>query len=144
MDSQILREYRYHRANGGTARGSLACARARRLLDRAVDLEIGEVRWEDELESYEDVFGFGDDTERKQFYEDLESNTITGPFWCALFVNGENVASLGMTMLGPRETDDYYAKLVEVELAMDAENDLRQAIGDELDSRMEGMPMANA
>ena len=123
MDGSTLREYRYHRANGGTAAASLHCARARLLLDRATDLGVASVDWEYEQERYEDVFGFESDAERDRFYRDLESNTITGPFYCALRVGGEVVASLGMVTLGPRETEDYNAKLREVEVAMDADED---------------------
>jgi len=133
MNATLLRHYRYHRANGGTARGSLDCARLRMLLDEATDLGVAEIRWEYEQERYEDVFGFEDEAERARFYRDLESNTITGPFWVGLFVEGEHVASCGMITLGPRELDDYYAKLTEVELAGEAEDELRQAVGDALD-----------
>jgi|SRR5215472_484160 len=141
MDAETLRQYRYHRANGGTAKGSLDCARTRILLDRAVETGAVEIVWEYEEERYEDVFGFEDDAERDRFYRDLESNTITGPFYCALRIEGETIASLGMVTLGPRETDDYYAKLVEVELAMDADDDIRQALGDRLDT-LEGITPA--
>jgi len=133
MNATLLRHYRYHRANGGTAQGSLDCARTRMLLDEALDLGVAEIRWEYEQERYEDVFGFEDEAERDRFYRDLESNAITGPFWAALTVEGETVASLGMIMLGPRELDDYYAKLTEVELAGEAEDEIRQALGDARD-----------
>ena len=134
IDTATLELYRFHRENGGTAQGSLNCARARLLLDKAIDLGIAEITWEYEQERYEDVFGFESEDEREQFYSDLESNRITGPFYCVLTIAGEHRGSLGMIMLGPRELDDYYAKLVEVELAMDVEDDLRQAIGDALDA----------
>lgn len=134
MDAALLKNYRYHRANGGTAQGSLACARAGILLDAAIEAEVASVTWEEEQERYEDVFGFETEAERDRFYRDLESNTITGPFWCALKVEGEIVGSLGMITLGPRGTDDYYARLVAIELAMEAEDELRQALGDALDA----------
>lgn len=133
MDAALIKNYRYHRANGGTAQGSLACARAGILLDAAIDAEVAEVTWEYEQERYEDVFGFESDAERERFYRDLESNTITGPYYCTLRVESEIVGSLGMITLGPRGTDDYYARLVAIELAMEAETDLRQAIGDHRD-----------
>ena len=134
MDRQIEKRYRMHRENGGTAKASLHCARIGVLLDEAIDADVAAVTWEYEEERYEDVFGFEDDAERERFYRDLESNTITGPFWCALRINGEVVESLGMITLGPRGTEDYYAKLVEVELAIEAEDDLRQALGDARDA----------
>src|SRR5215469_4942200 len=78
MDAETLRQYRYHRANGGTAEGSLACARTRILLDRAIDENVAEIRWDYEEERYEDVFGFEDDAERKWFYDGIENGSITG------------------------------------------------------------------
>jgi|SRR5215469_5124468 len=135
MDAETLRQYRYHRANGGTAEGSLACARTRILLDRAIDENVAEIRWDYEEERYEDVFGFEDDAERKWFYDGIENGSITGPFYAVLRIEGETVASLGMVTLGPRYFEDYYAKLIEVELAAEVEDDLRQALGDALDAR---------
>lgn len=148
MNRDLLREYRYHRANGGTAQGSLDCARTRLLLDEAIDEGVAEIVWEPEQERYEDVFGFEDDAERDRFYRDLESGAITGPYWCALYVSdafgelephapGDIVASVGMITLGPRDiSGDYYARLTEVELAGEAEDELRQAIGDARDREM--------
>jgi hypothetical protein len=134
MNTDTLKRYRMHRANGGTAQASLDCARIGVLLDAAIEADVASIAWEYEEERYEDVVGFENEREREQFYRDIESNTITGPFYCTLRIDGDVVASLGMVTLGPKEIDDYYAKLVEVELAMESEDELRQALGDALDA----------
>ena len=137
MNNKIATAYRYHRANGGTASGSLYCARLGVLLDEATDAGVVEVKWEYEQESYEDVFGFESDDERKQWYRDIENGTITGPYWVAMSVEGETLASLGMVTLGPRDIDgDYYARLVTIELAAEIEDEIRQALGDVRDARI--------
>lgn len=138
MDASILKSYRWFRANGGTAKGSLYCARIEALLAEAVDEDIARVEWDYEQERYEDVFGFESDAERKRWYRDIEENRITGPYSVALYVEGELVASLGMVTLGPGDiSGDPYTREVLVDLASEAQDEIRQALGDARDAEIE-------
>ena len=46
---------------------------------------------------------------------------------------GEELTSLWGIVLGPEDTDDPYARVTAAELAAEHTDELRQAIGDELD-----------
>lgn len=48
----------------------------------------------------------------------------------------EHLASLWGIVVGPRGTDDPYCRVVQAELALEIEDELRQAVGDALDARL--------
>lgn len=113
---------------GRSAEGALSLARAEVLLEQAIELEIATVKWEDDDEPYEHC-GFSDE----QIAEKFESNEWTGPLGCVVQV-GDDIASLWGIVVGPRGTNDPYCRVVAAELAMEVEDELRQAIGDALDA----------
>jgi hypothetical protein len=120
-------------ANGRTAwehaRVALDLARAETLLDRAQSDGVASIEWEQDDLPYEHGV-FSDDEIRGLF----SSGEWTGPFVCTLRIGDEIVASLGGIVVGPRETDDPYCRVVAAELASEMENELREAHSDWLDS----------
>lgn len=114
----------------GRAACALELARNERTLEEAVALDVAEVRWVDDFEPYD----AGDVDTPEQVARYFESGRWTGPYGCTLSVAGEEVASLWGIVVGPKGTDDPYCRVVQAELASEVLDDLRQAIGDELDS----------
>ena len=134
MDADLLRRYRFHREhNGGwvghDAEVALRAARVEILLDEAIDLGLAEVAWEWDDEPYD----CGDD-DPEWVARQFESNAWTGPFGCVLTLNGEVLTSVWGVVVGPRGTDDPYCRVTVSDLALEIEDDLRQAIGDHLDA----------
>lgn len=111
---------------GENARCALELARAEQLLDRAIDAGVAAVLWEDEVDwSYGDL---GDVYTEDEMRAKFQSNEWTGPAWCAIKVGHEVEASLGMIVLGPRGTDDPYARVVAAELASGIADQLRRTL----------------
>jgi hypothetical protein len=132
---------------GENARCALHLARAEALLEQAVELELAEIVWEPE--DYWAWGDLGDVSTREEMEAKFDSNEWTGPFFARIVLKPNEstrftATGRGMIVLGPRELGDPYARVIAAEMAWEIEDDLRQAIGDELDSRMEVMPMANA
>jgi hypothetical protein len=130
-------------SNGRTAwehaRVALDLARAERLLDEAVDLGVASTDWLPDDEPYEyNPRGRGfEDADAEDARKRFESNEWTGPFGCTITIGGEEgevAASLWGIVVGSQETDDPYCRVVRAELASEIEDDLRQAIGDYLDT----------
>jgi hypothetical protein len=116
--------WRFFLENGGysTPPGRAACAlesaRSEALLTEAIDADVCTVEWHNDPEP------------------DFETREWTGPYayGCVLEVNGEHVASLWGIVLGSRDLQDPYRRVVEAELASEASDELRQAIGDARDA----------
>lgn len=133
---------------GERARGAIQLARAEQLLERAVELEVASVEWVDDQEPYDP----GDSATAEEAERYFGENTWTGPFGCIVRVleeAGESEdgleyldrvsaaeASLWSIVVGPRGTDDPYCRVVTAELALELEDELRQAVGDALDARL--------
>lgn len=117
---------------GERAKGAIALARAEQLLERAIGLGVASCEWVDDCEPYDP----GDVDSPEDVARWFESGAWTGPFGCVLNV-GDAGASLWGIVVGSRGTDDPYCRVVAAELACEVEDDLRQAIGDALDARLE-------
>lgn len=114
---------------GRRAECALSLARAEVLLEQACELGLAEVEW-----VYDDMpYDGGDVYTADEVAAKFESNEWTGPYGCVVTVDGETVASLWGIVVGPRGTGDPYCRVVAAELADEALQDLRQAIGDKLD-----------
>lgn len=59
----------------------------------------------------------------------FDSNEWTGPYGCVVSIGGSHVASLWGIVLDSRGTRDPYARVVVAELADEAEDQLRAALG---------------
>lgn len=126
---------------GRRAEGALQLARAEALLAEAVDLELASVEWEADDLPWDE----GTEISAEEASERFASGEWTGPFYCRVMVGddelGDDVRSLGGIVLGSAGTGDPYARVVEAELASELVDELRQAIGDELDADL-GDPFA--
>lgn len=108
---------------GRHAAGALALVRAETLLHEARDEDVARIEWEDDDLPYEHD-GFTDEEIAAKF----ESNEWVGPLSCALYVGDEVVASLSGIVVGSRGVDDPYCRVVEAELASEAEDAIRSAL----------------
>jgi len=150
MNPELLRSYRFHREHGGgivgqSALWALRSARAELLLAEAVDADVARVQWLYDEEPYEHGF-YSDDEVAAKF----DSNEWTGPFGCVIWIGNDlsgfdpdrdrdpaewtQNTSLWGIVVGQWGTNDPYCRVVESELALDLEDDLRQAIGDARDA----------
>jgi hypothetical protein len=142
MDAQTLKAFRFMREHAGyvvglRAESALQLARAEALLARAKDAGVASVEWVDDDEPY-DTDVFTDEEIAAKF----ESNEWTGPFGCVLKIGDarasidepESWASLWGIVVGQAGIGDPYCRVVEAELALEVEDNLRQALGDALDA----------
>jgi len=129
MTTQLRNRYAFLRAQGEAATRALSLARSEELLDRAQSEGVATVEWLDDDFPYEHGF-YSDDEIRAKF----ASNEWTGPYYCVVTA-GDAVASLGGIVVGPRNLNDPYCRVVEAELAAEIETDLRETLSDALDSR---------
>lgn len=130
------RRYRFFKEHAGyvvgeRAKGAIALMRAETLLEDCTAWDVARIEWEYDDFPYEHD-AFTDD----EIAEKFNSNEWTGPFTCLLYVGDEIVGALGGIVVGPRGTDDPYCRVVEAELADEAEDELRQALGDARDGRI--------
>jgi hypothetical protein len=113
----------------GRAACALELARAEETLEQAEALELGRVRWELDDTPYDP----GDAETPEEAARLFDSGEWTGPFGAVLELEGEHLASVWGIVLGPQELADPYARVMAAELASEQLDELRQAIGDELD-----------
>lgn len=113
----------------GRAVCALDLARAEQLLNRAVELGVASIEWVDDDEPY--------DTDDAVILRGLESGRFVGPGGCVVQC-GDAIASLwGIVVEAPTAMgDDPYVRVVAAELALEIEDDLRQAIGDAGDANL--------
>jgi hypothetical protein len=135
MTNELIARYRFMREHAGgwvghNAEQALALARAEATLEQAVDAGAARIDWEDDDLPYDHGF-FSDEEVAAKF----ESNEWTGPFVCLLYVDDEVVASLSGIVVGQWGTNDPYCRVVAAELASEAEDEIRQALGDARDGR---------
>jgi hypothetical protein len=135
MTGELIARYRFMREHAGWRVGhksedALALARAEATLEQAVDAGAARIVWEDDDLPYEHGFMSDEEIAAK-----FESNEWTGPFVCLLYVDDEVVESLGGIVVGQWGTNDPYCRVVAAELASEAEDEIRQALGDALDAR---------
>jgi hypothetical protein len=116
---------------GHCAEDAIALMRAETLLDDAEHWDLAHVEWQYDAEPYE--HGVFTDAEVAAKFE---SNEWTGPYAALLYVGGDVVGALGGITLGPQDLNDPYARVVAAELALEAEDEIRQALGDLLDARI--------
>lgn len=136
MDTNTLKAWRFFREHAGgwvghNAETALALARAEALLEDAEDAGVATVEWVYDPEPYE--HGFYTNEQVRAFFD---SNEWTGPFGCTLQVNGEGVEALWGIVVGPRGIDDPYCRVIQAELAVNAEDEIRQALGDARDATL--------
>jgi len=133
----LYARYRFFKEHAGYIVGrraecALSLARAEALFDRADELGVARIEWEYDDEPYDPGDVCTEDEERAKF----ESNEWTGPFGCVLTIGEdpyEHVESLWGIVVGQAGIRDPYCRVVAAELALAAESELRQAIGDVLD-----------
>lgn len=113
---------------GRRAQGALELARAESLLHRAIDGGAARIVWED------DTFELRED-DTFDMLQGIEDGRYVGPAVCLLYVGDDVAASLGGIVVSAPTSrgDDPYVRVVEAELASEAADDLRQALGDALD-----------
>jgi len=133
VNKNLLRSYRFHHEYGGYIVGqsaicALRAARAELLLDEARAAGVASIDWNIDDEPYEHGC-FSDEEIAAKF----DSNEWTGPFWASLYIHDNVEASLAGIVVGPKGTDDPYCRVIEAELALEVEDDLRQALGDHYD-----------
>lgn len=138
VSPELRKRWRFFLDNAGSATppGRAACAlsdaRAEELLDRALSLDVATFEVVDDPEPYDPGDTVGEE-EAERLFDRGEWN---GPYGCVLNV-GDAHASLWGIVVGRAAEDDPYLRVVRAELADELLDDLRQAIGDALDSRME-------
>lgn len=121
MNEDLRKRFRFFHENAGgivgqSAIGAIELARAELRLEEMQDNgEDVAAWWEDDPEPYDVGTVVTEDEARALF----ESNAWTGPYGCIVRV-GETYASLWGIVLGPRGTDDPYARVVMAELASEA------------------------
>ncbi len=147
------KRYRFFREQGSTASSALDLARAEALLDSAREHGCAAAQWLWDDQPWDE----GTEISAEEASAKFASNEWTGPFGCVLWVadradsldedalndSGTDPSywssntSLWGIVLGPRGTNDPYARVIVAELASEMEDDLRQAIGDAADARKE-------
>jgi hypothetical protein len=151
MTTPLRSAFRFMLAHGGYivgehAKSALDLARAELLLGRAIDAGAASVEWVDDQEPYDP----GDVCTQEEARKRFDSNEWTGPFGCIVSVGEEftynttsgaetqreTTASLWGIVVSHRGTNDPYCRVVAAELALEVEDDLRQALGDALDARL--------
>ena len=117
----------------GRAACALGSARAEELLERAEELEVARVEVLDDDFPYDaGDFCTLDDAARK-----FSSGEWTGPYVVGITTTEGHSAGVGGVVVGSAGESDPYIRVLRAELAAELEDELRQAIGDELDHRKE-------
>ena len=135
MTTQLRNRYDFFRAHAGyvvgrSAAGALDLARAEEVLDTAQYEGVASVEWfDDDLPYDQDIVS---DEEAHALFA---SNELTGPYVCQVKIGDNVVGSLSGIVVGPRNLNDPYCRVVAAELASEVLNDLREAVSDALDSR---------
>ena len=146
MTTQLRNRYDFFRAHAGSigrkdangriawehAKNALDLARAEELIDRAQCEDVVSVEWFDDDLPWDE----GTEISAEEAAAKFASNEWTGPYVVVVKIGDDVVASLSGIVVGPRNINDPYCRVVVAELACEIREDLREALSDALDTRI--------
>jgi hypothetical protein len=130
ISTDLRTAFQFHLTNGGysTPPGKAVCAlhaaKAELLLRDAIDADVAEIVWE-----WDEDYNPSDYDENEDEQRRLDNGSLLA-LGCILNVNGQHIASLwGIVVESSR---DPFCRDIEAQLAIEAEDALRQAMQDRI------------